>query len=68
MKTAIIDNGIDSETLKLYPGSMEHLIVSRGKVCAALPQQMITHGGLCARVFSETTTVLPDISIRKYGY
>jgi len=63
MKTAIIDNGIDSETLKLYPGSMEHLTVSKGKVCSALPRQMITHGGLCARVFLETATVLPDISI-----
>lgn len=63
MKTAIIDNGIDLETLSLYSNEPINLKVCDNKVVSGMPPSDITHGGLCARVFASQTGVLPDVSI-----
>ena len=63
MKTAIIDSGIDVETLSLYENHTESLTVRKGIIVPATPPQNLTHGGHCARKFAEQTGVLPDISI-----
>lgn len=68
MKTAIIDNGIDEETIRLYQNesmqSIKHYIVKDGKVRISEPiQGRVTHGGLCARMFAKQAGRLPEISI-----
>lgn len=63
MKTAIIDNGIDTGTLSLYAGQPVSLMVSGGEVVSAAPPSRVSHGGLCARVFAGQSGALPEVSI-----
>jgi len=63
LKTAIIDYGIDLQTLSLYGNKTEHLTVCGGAVIAAGPPRELTHGGLCAGVFAAQAGTLPDVSI-----
>lgn len=63
MKTAIIDNGIDLETLSLYSNNTKNLAVMDGKIVSTEPPCKVTHGGLCARIYAGQAGVLPDVSI-----
>jgi len=63
MRTAIIDNGIDIETLSLYSNQPANLKVYDGEIVPAVPPQKLTHGGLCARIFAQQSGILPDVSI-----
>jgi len=63
MKVAIIDDGIDIETLNSCTNQTEHYIVKNDNILPCLPLQEPTHGGLCAEIFSEVTGRLPDVSI-----
>jgi len=63
MRVAIIDDGIDTETLNSCSNQTENYIVKNEEVLPCMSLREKTHGGLCAGVFYDVTGKLPDVSI-----
>ena len=61
IKTAIIDNGVNIETISIYMNQIESFKVCDGKVVSAIAPQELTHGTLCAKIFAKQAGKLLDV-------